>query len=130
MKSKLEIISVTVCCAFAGLLVMLVLGMANWTVVRGLNGILLSGVVAGVTGVLLRSFGELRCSYGAAVAAGMLAAYGALATAELVQPGSVEWAVRGGLYGAFWGGLVAVIFSIPKALVATHREPSAAESHA
>jgi len=130
MKSTIEIISLTVCCAFAGLLVMLCLGMANWTVVRGPSGILLSGVVAGVSGVLLRAFGELRCSYGAAVAAGMLAAYGALATAELVQPGSVEWAVRGGLYGAFWGGLVAVIFSIPKALVATHREPSAAESHA
>ena len=66
---------------------------------------------------------------GAAVAAGMLAAYGALATAEFDQPGSVEWAVRGGLYGHF-GEDSAVIFSIPKALVATHREPSAAESHA
>ena len=130
MKSKIEIISLTVCCAFAGLLVMLFLGMANWAVVRSQNGILLSGVVAGGSGVLLRAFAELRCSYGAAVAAGMLAAYGALATAELVQPGSVEWAIRGGIYGAFLGGFVAVIFSIPKALVSTHRETSAAKSHA
>ena len=44
----------------------------------------------------------------------MLASYVALATAEVVPAGSLEWALKGGLFGAAIGVSLAMLLSVLK----------------
>jgi len=51
----------------------------------------------------------LRTSVIASGIGGMVACYFAIATAELLPPGRIEWIWKGGLYGAMFGIPIAAV---------------------
>ena len=44
----------------------------------------------------------------------MIASYAALACAEIVPAGTIDWAISGALYGAIIGIPLAIVLTLPK----------------
>jgi hypothetical protein len=103
--------------AIAGLASVVIVGMISWGAVVGLRGVIIAAVVGVVVGGVLLGFGDwtVRCLAGGLGAA--VAGFFAVTTAEQTPPGSVEWAVQGGLYGAGFGVLVAAIAGVVVAVI-------------
>lgn len=89
--------------AFVGLLFEIGGGLIAWNIFRGVQGILFALVVGGITAWTIRRFLSLPASPIAGAIGAMVAAYLTIASAEILQPGSFEWAVKGGAYGAMIG---------------------------
>lgn len=89
-----------------GMVVMLLVGVVSWEMARGINGLLLAALSGTGAALLMR----WRFGWPVSVIAGFvgasLAAFAAISTGEVWEPGSLEWAVKGGLYG---GALAVVI---------------------
>ena len=86
-----------------GLLFAIVGGVVAWTIFRGIPGILFAMVVGGLSAFAIRRFASLPASPIAGATGAMVAAYLAIASGEVLIPGSFDWAVKGGLYGAMIG---------------------------
>jgi peptidoglycan/LPS O-acetylase OafA/YrhL len=95
--------------ALVGLLFAIAGGVVAWTVFRGIPGVLLAMVVGGLTAFAIRRFASLPASTIAGAIGAAVAAFLAIACGEVVSPGSVEWAVKGGLYGAMVGGPIGAV---------------------
>ncbi|TWU17467.1 hypothetical protein [Bythopirellula polymerisocia] len=89
--------------SLVGLLFAIAGGVVAWTVFRGVPCILLAMIVGGLSAFAIRRFGSLPASPIAGATGAMIAAYLAIASGEVVSPGSFDWAVKGGLYGAMIG---------------------------
>jgi hypothetical protein len=89
--------------ALVGLLFEIGGGLIAWNIFRGVRGILFALVVGGITAWTIRRYFSLPASPIAGAIGAMVAGYMTMAFAEMVQPGSLEWAVKGGAYGAMFG---------------------------
>ncbi len=103
--------------AFVGLAGVLLGGVAAWTVFRGIPGIIIAMILGGVTAVAIRRFKSWPASTIAGAVGAMVAAYLAIACAEVFEPGSYDWALKGGMYGGMigipLGGLLGLL-GLPK----------------
>jgi len=94
-----------------GLIAVLLVGLVSWSLAKGMSGIAIGTVVSVLVAVLLRWTAKWPTSIIASGIGGMVACYFAIATAELLPPGSIEWMWKGGLYGAMFGIPIAAILS-------------------
>lgn len=80
--------------------------------VFGVQGILLAAVSGTMSALFMRS----RLGWPVSLIAGFLgasfAAFATLASGEVWEPGSVEWAVKGGLYGGVVGVFVGALLGL------------------
>jgi len=90
-------------CALAGLLFEIIGGTIAWTVFRGVQGILFAAAIGGFTAFLIRKSTHWPASSTAGAVGAFVAAWFTIACMEVFEPGSLEWATKGGLYGAAWG---------------------------
>lgn len=90
-------------CAGSGLLFEIIGGTIVWTVFRGVQGILFASVIGGFTALLIRRSTHWPASSTAGAVGAFVAAWFAISCMETFEPGSFEWATKGGLYGAMWG---------------------------
>lgn len=104
-----------------GLLAVLLLGLASWSLGGGVTGIAIGTAVSVLIAVLLRWKADWPISIMASGFGAMVACYFTIATAELLAPGSIDWMWKGGLYGAMFGIPVAAILS-PLGLLRTRRD--------
>ena len=116
MKTMIQITSGTMLATVVGLLTMLLVGLMSWPLARGVSGIAIGLIASTMFALLLRKrLGQpisiVACGIGAIVAC-----FSAVATAEILPPGSLQWMFQGGLYGAAFGVPVAAILS-PLALI-------------
>ena len=114
MNKRWQVILLTVLSAVLGLLTMLTVGTLSWSLVKGVPGIA-TGVFGLIASALLlqRQFGS-GVSITAAGIAAMIASYAALACAEIVPAGTIDWAISGALYGAIIGIPLAIVLTLPK----------------
>ena len=89
--------------AFAGLLFELFAGVLAWSYFRGVPGVVFAMICGGVTAVLIRRSTKLPSSAIAGAIGAMTAAFFAIACGEVITPGTIEWALGGGIYGAMFG---------------------------
>lgn len=108
-------------CALAGLLFEIIGGTIAWTVFRGVQGILFAAVIGGFTAFLIRRSTHWPASSIAGAVGAFVAAWFTIACMEVYEPGSLEWAIKGGLYGAAWG-LPVGVFLGPIGLFRRHRK--------
>ena len=108
-------------CATAGLLVEIIGGVFAWAVFRGIQGIILASVVGGFTALLIRRSTNWPASSLAGAIGAFLAAYFAISCMEVYRAGSLEWVIKGGLYGGVWGVSFAAILG-PLGLLKRDRE--------
>ena len=100
----------TACGAIAGVASTLTLGFLAWSRLGGPMLILLAILVSGVAAMLFKAR-RLNPSMLAAVLGGFLGAYGAVASGEFFEPGTIDWVIRGGVYGICMGGLASLLLS-------------------
>ncbi len=98
--------------SWLGVLAMVLVGVVAWPVVRGVNGLLLSAASGLIGAVLLRSRLGWRVSRIAGFLGAGVAGFAALASAEVWEPGSWEWALKGGLYGGGVGVFVGALLGL------------------
>jgi hypothetical protein len=102
MQRTLQTCLLSTACALVGLLTVLGAGWAAWDVAAGIQGIILAAFVAASVAVSLRTRGKTVSIFASGFGAGV-AAFLAISTAEQLSPGSVEWMMKGGHYGAASG---------------------------
>jgi len=88
----------------------LLLGFLSWEKIGGAGLVLLAPTFASVVGFLLKARGW-RVSLIAGACGALIAGWFAVASVELFAPASIEWVMRGGLYGAAFGAVVSLILS-------------------
>ena len=93
----------SVLAAAVGLGAVLILGVLWWEVGRGLPGMVLGSFCGAVCAQQIRKRTTWPSSVLAASLGAGIASFLAIATGEAIEPGSLEWAARGGLYGATVG---------------------------
>ena len=108
-------------CALAGLLFEIIGGTIAWAVFRGVQGILLATAVGGFAAFLIRRSTNWPASAVSGTIGAFIASYFTISCMEVYRPGSLEWAVKGGLYGAAWGVPFAVILG-PLGLLGRNRK--------
>ena len=96
--------------AGGGLATVVIVGMLAWSAVAGPNGAIIAALVGAIVGGRLRGFGVWPVLSLAGGVGGAVGGFFAVAAAEQTPPGSVAWAVQGGLIGA--------AFAVPVAAVA------------
>lgn len=121
MKTIFQIVSGAMLATVIGLLVMLLVGLLSWPLARGVNGIAIGLIASTVFALLLRKKADWPNSILVSGIGAMVACYFAISTAEILPPGSVQWMLKGGLYGAAFGVPVAAILS-PLALIDIHSD--------
>ena len=99
-----------------GLIAVLVVGVASWSLARGVTGIAIGTVVSVLVAMLLRWKADWPTSIIASGFGAMIACYFTIASAEMLPAGSIEWMWKGGLYGAMFGIPIAIVLS-PLALL-------------
>ncbi|WP_442510225.1 hypothetical protein SH528x_001835 [Novipirellula sp. SH528] len=104
---KIELATITA--TAIGLFVVLLLGNLSWPIVRGVPGIAIGTLVAAMVAYGMRSGFEPPPSMIASGIGAMVASFFAIASAEMLPPGSVQWMLKGGIYGACFGIPVALI---------------------
>ncbi len=104
---KLEL--ATVAATAIGLLVVLAVGYLSWPMVKGAPGIAIGTAVAALVAIGMRSRLESPPSIVASAIGSTVACFFAIASAEMLPPGSVQWMLKGGIYGACFGIPVALI---------------------
>jgi hypothetical protein len=103
-----------------GLATVLVVGLASWSIARGVTGIAIGTLVSVLVAVLLRWKADWPTSIVASGVGAMVACFFAISTAEVLPPGSIQWMWKGGLYGAAFGVPIATFLS-PLALLGIRR---------
>lgn len=100
----------TACGAISGVAATLTLGFFAWSQLEGPMLIVLAIIVSGVVATICKTRG-LNGSVIAAALGGFLGAYGAVASGEFFEPGSLDWVIRGGVYGVCLGGMASLMLS-------------------
>jgi hypothetical protein len=108
--------------AALAIVTLVVIGLLSWAGVRGLQGVGISGTVGAVVGAVLLGPGTRSARVLGGGTGGVVGAYFALASAELLRAGTAEWAYYGGAYAALFalpaaalvGGLVGLLDSISR----------------
>ena len=119
MNTRLQVILLTVISTALGLFTMLAAGTLSWSLVKGVPGIAIGVFGSTASAILLqKQFGN-GVSITAAGIAAMIASYAALACAEVVPAGTVDWAITGALYGASIGVPLAILLALPKVFFIT-----------
>lgn len=103
-----------------GWVAVLLVGLASWPLAGGVTGIAIGTGFSMLVAVLFRWKADWPTSIIASGFGAMVACYFAIATAESLPPGSIEWILKGGLYGAMFGIPIAVVLS-PLALLGIRR---------
>ena len=93
-----------------GIIAAQILGLLWWSELGGPLVVLAGVLVASLWSVRFRMRG-LSSSVTTSVLGAFVASYCAVASAELVEPGTVEWALRGGIYGGIVGIMCCLIIS-------------------
>jgi hypothetical protein len=107
-----------------GLAVYVVIGALSWAAVRGLHGIGLCGALGAAAGAALSGPGSRLARFLGGGIGGAVAGYFTLASGEVFPPGSMQWALSGGAYGALFGlpvaalvgGLIGLIGAVSRSL--------------
>ncbi|WP_345327863.1 hypothetical protein [Novipirellula rosea] len=99
----------TVAATTTGLLVVLAVGYLSWPMAKGVQGIAIGTAVSALAAVGMRSRLESPPSMIASAIGSMVACFFAIASAEMLPPGSAQWMLKGGIYGACFGIPVALI---------------------
>lgn len=102
MQRTLQSCFLSTLSALVGLVSVLVTGWIAWNIGSGISGIMLGACVAGAVAMLLKRCGMVVSIFAGCFGAAV-ASYLAVATAEQLPPGSIEWVLKGGLYGAAVG---------------------------
>lgn len=109
MKSILKYCVCSAISAFVGLSCAMTIGGLWWPPGAGLTLIAIGLAVGGCFAGVMR----FRLGWPASIVASgigaMVACYFGAATAELLPPGSLEWMLKGGLYGACFGLPMAIL---------------------
>ncbi|GAA5509745.1 hypothetical protein [Novipirellula caenicola] len=110
MKQRIiQVELATVAATTIGLFVVLLVGYLSWPIARGVSGI---GIGTGVAAMVAWGMHARVTSPPSIIASGiaaMVACFFAIASAEVLPAGSVQWMVQGGIYGACFGIPVALI---------------------
>ena len=94
-----------------GLFSMLLVGIASWPLARGTTGIVIGIGVSVLVAVLMRWKAKWPTSILASGFGAMVACFFAIASAEMLPPGSIQWMWKGGLYGAMFGIPISIVLS-------------------
>lgn len=94
-----------------GLAIVLIVGMTWWPAGRGPQGVLLGAAAAAVAAQRMRHRSSWPASSIAASIGAAVASFLAIATGEVIEPGSLRWAVMGGMYGCSIGLPVSAILA-------------------
>ncbi|EMB16518.1 hypothetical protein [Rhodopirellula europaea] len=111
MRTMFQVTLGTMLATVVGLLTMLSVGLLSWPLARGLSGIAIGLIASTVFALLLRKKLVQPISIAASGIGALVACFSAIATAEILPPGSLQWMFQGGLYGAAFGVPVAAILS-------------------
>ena len=111
-KRTFTAIATGIASSLSGLLVFLLGSLAVGSGIYGIRGILLAMFIGGLTGTAIRKHSSLPSSTIAGAVGAMIATYAALAMGEVFEPGTLEWAIKGGAYGASAGGVVGGLLGI------------------
>ena len=120
MKSILKYCFCSAISASVGLTCAMIVGGLWWPPGAGLTLIGIGLVTAACFAGLLAFRFDWPVSIIASAIGAMVACYFAGATAEILPPGSTEWMVKGGLYGAGFGLPVAILLA-PLGMVENRR---------
>jgi hypothetical protein len=93
------------------------IGLISWAAVRGLQGVVICGALGATAGTALRGPGSRLARVLGGAIGGAIGGFFALASAELIPPGTIQWALGGGGYAAlyalpaaaFFGGLIGLL---------------------
>jgi len=96
----------------SGLCVVLFVGLLAWPLVRGVPGVLIGAAAGAGTAAALRVVAHRPASVLAGGCGSLVASYFAIASAELIDPGTLEWVIKGGLYGAAFGAPVGAVLGL------------------
>jgi hypothetical protein len=111
-----------------GLAAYVVIGVLSWAAVRGLHGIGLCGALGAAAGAARSGPGSRLARVLGGGIGGAFAGYFTVASGEVFPPGSKQWALSGGGYGALFGlpvaalvgGLIGLIGAVPRSLGIGH----------
>jgi hypothetical protein len=81
---------------------LVVLGIISWDSIAGFQGIYICGAVGAAAGVALGRLGPRAARIIGGGTYGLVAGYFALASAEMLPPGTLQWALGGGGYAAMF----------------------------
>jgi hypothetical protein len=87
----------------------MVMGMVSWTAVAGLQGIGICAAPGSVAGIAPSAPGRRPARVLGGGIGRVVAGYFALASGEVLSPGTMEWALGGAAYAALFSLLVATI---------------------
>ena len=96
----------------SGLCVVLFIGLLAWPLVRGLPGILLGAAAGAATAAVVRSLSQWPASVLAGACGSLVASYFAIASAEVMDPGTLEWVIKGGVFGGAFGVPVGAVLGL------------------
>jgi hypothetical protein len=93
------------------------IGSISWAAVRGLQGVVICGALGAAAGAALSGPGSRLARVLGGAIGGAIGGFFALASAELIPPGTAQWALSGGGYAAlfalpaaaFIGGLMRLL---------------------
>lgn len=89
--------------ALCGLVLTLTAAVFAWSIFRGIPGVLFAMVIGAVIAFAIRKATTLPASPVAGAVGSMVGAFLSIASAEELEPGSLDWALKGGLYGVMVG---------------------------
>ncbi len=91
------------------LAVLVAIGVISWDAVAGLQGVCICGALGAAAGAALGRPGPRAARIIGGGIGGIVAAYFALASGEMLPPGTLQWALGGGGYAALFALPVAVL---------------------
>jgi hypothetical protein len=86
-----------------------VIGIISWDAVRGLQGVCICGALGAAAGAALGGLGPRAARIIGGGTGGVIADYFALASGEMLPPGTLQWALG--------GGGCAALFALPVAML-------------
>jgi len=96
----------------SGLFAVLFTGLVAWPLARGVSGVLLGAAVGAATAAVMRAVSQWPASVIAGACGSLVASYFAIASAEVVDPGTLEWVMQGGMYGSAFGVPVGAVLGL------------------
>jgi hypothetical protein len=85
-----------------GLAALVVMGVISWDAVIGFQGVCICGALGAAAGAALGRLGPRAARIIGGGIGGFVAGYFAVASAELLPPGTLQWALGGGGYAALF----------------------------
>jgi hypothetical protein len=84
-------------------------GVISWGAVRGLQGVCICGTLGAAAGAALGGLGPRAARVIGGGVGGVVAGYFALASGEMLPPGTLRWALGGGGYASLFALPVAML---------------------